>query len=389
MALVFVDVISEATYRELRNEQVKIFENRPLSLGNVNTTVSTDSIGNLFIGYGWDLDVNSAQDTLDAFDAAGLALSADERTALINYKDGSLSQAGFQQAWENVSYTEAEATALLNVAFETREVQLSDRLGVHDLPFSAERAAIASQIYNIGANGIPTEISLLRSTAFSDLGAYQQRAEIWWEIAYHSNYDNSRGIQVRRMIEADMFSLYTDDDDPRDIKEALHGYQFLDRKGGENAEVFKDYLTGNGVSTSQADEYIRGHYDPAFMFLVERFGGGVAFEDYRQVIVDQPDMSATLIQNTEVEIDNTIIFAMNGDDTVQWSLGRDFLNGGEDEVGDIFDLALMSGNTFIEYVVEEVEGSLDALFIALAESGTWQSLFTDGDIILDVPNFSP
>jgi GH24 family phage-related lysozyme (muramidase) len=178
MGLVFVDAISEATYFALRNEQVKRFENEELMLGQGTTELQFDYVGNLFIGYGWDIDVNGADDTPNAFDAAGLALSTDERDALIGYKDGSLSQADFVEAWADVSYTEAEATALLNVAFEVRETRLSERLGVHDLPLSAERAAIMSQIYNIGVNGIPTEIQLLQATAFSDLGAYQQRAEI-------------------------------------------------------------------------------------------------------------------------------------------------------------------------------------------------------------------
>jgi hypothetical protein len=84
MGLVFVDPISETAYITLRNSEVKRFENEPLTLGGTMAELQIDSRGNFVIGYGWDLDVNSAQDTLDAFDAAGLALSADERTALIN-----------------------------------------------------------------------------------------------------------------------------------------------------------------------------------------------------------------------------------------------------------------------------------------------------------------
>jgi hypothetical protein len=91
MGLLFVDTISVAQYNALRNSEVKKFENGPLAAGDIPTAeLETDPNGNFVIGYGWDLDVNSAQDTLDAFDAAGLALSTDERAALVDYKNGNL-----------------------------------------------------------------------------------------------------------------------------------------------------------------------------------------------------------------------------------------------------------------------------------------------------------
>jgi Ca2+-binding RTX toxin-like protein len=390
MALVFVDQISAETYHEARNQQVKLFENAPLSNGgsaqledDKGGNVATGN-GNLFIGYGWDIDVHSAQETLDAFTTAGLPLTQAQHDALVAYKSGNLSRANFATAWADVSYSEAQATDLLNVAFSTFEAALSAELGIHDLPFSSERAAIASQLYNMGINGAPTEMRLLKAIPFSNLGAYQQRTEIWWEIAYNSNGDVSRGLQNRRLAEADTFDLYTNDGAPRDTQEAIHAYQFLALKNenGEEDDRMADYLEARGYTVENAQAVVAGHYMPAFTWLVEQFGGGHDFNDYRQVVVGEANHDSVISQNSEIEFFNTIIFAGNGDDRVVWSPGQDFLNGGSDNNGDAFDMTGVNVSITVSFAAEEFEGTQDALFIATPLESAWQSLFTDFEKIL-------
>ena len=243
MPLANVTVLDQNTYEDLRNEEIKRSENNQLATGAIiEHSVQDDGTGSLFIGYGWDVDQNSANDTIDLFDNAGIPLTQAEQVALTQYKCGTINEADFLAAWAGVTVTEAEATDLLNVAVEEWEAGLTAALGADDIQISSERAAFISQTYNLGSGAgipanIPTQIGLVQRNPQDDPGRFEQRAEILWDIAYYS-YSLTQdiavlfGLQNRRFREADTFDLYSSDSEPQTNEEAKFIYQFLARKNG-------------------------------------------------------------------------------------------------------------------------------------------------------------
>lgn len=233
MTIAFVEPIDEDTYQALRNEQVKMAENSGLMTGgahrgeilddSTNRVATASGTGNLAIGYGWDIKANGSQALLNAFAQIGISLNADQQATLIGYATNdratvpTVSRADFLAAWAGFSLSEAQATELLNIAFETREAAISEILGIHDLPFSEERAAIMSQYYNMQNHFPDAEIRNLKETSFDAIAAYDSRAEVWWNIVYQSNGGSSAGVQSRRIAEGNLFGLFTDDGAPREF----------------------------------------------------------------------------------------------------------------------------------------------------------------------------
>jgi len=125
--------LSNSDYTSARNEQIKLFENPNLAFGRITHSSLHEVDGNLAIGYGWDIDEQDAQTTINNFAQTGLALSADEIAALHAYKSPGSSRAEFESAWANVALDEAEATTLLNVSVEAWEAGVSATLGASDM----------------------------------------------------------------------------------------------------------------------------------------------------------------------------------------------------------------------------------------------------------------
>ena len=89
MALSNYHNLSNAQYLNARNYQIKLFENPDLLSGADADSPLELVIGILTIGYGWDIDQNSAQETINKFSQSGIALTQSEITALQTYKSGS------------------------------------------------------------------------------------------------------------------------------------------------------------------------------------------------------------------------------------------------------------------------------------------------------------
>ncbi|NWG92318.1 MAG: hypothetical protein HXY21_07385 [Parvularculaceae bacterium] len=195
------------SYEADRNQQIKIAENRILLQAGSRTGVQQPG-GNITVGYGWDMDVQSLSATLTNFAAAGITLTANEQTALEGYKSGSVvtfdvggatvtrvpTQADVIAVWGNFTITDALATNLLNIVIETWEAGLSGALGAEDIGDSRERAALISLFYNTTAgtaasieNFAPTTIGLIEDNPSTPEDIILKRANIWYEIVYGTN----------------------------------------------------------------------------------------------------------------------------------------------------------------------------------------------------------
>ncbi len=335
MALQDVDPLSASSYETIRNNLIKTVENAPLAAGTVSRVgVEVDGGGNLFIGYGFDLDVNSESTILTSFASASIALTDAQKQALKTYKAGG-AEAAFKSAWSGVTVNDAEATVLLGVTVKSFEDSLTAKLGGDDLGPSEERAALISQTYNLGKNGIPTEIGLLQQDPADDAAAATQRAGVYYEIAFNSTSlsnaaANLRGLQIRRLEEAHLFDLYSTDGKPAASEngtEAKTVFQFLDGKDKNGA--LETYLTARKFSTADAKAEVTATFAPAVQYLSDNFGQGLSFTDRHAVIVDAAgNGSSAAIPESRAKLAN-LIFAEGGNDTVNAGAGRDVVYGGD------------------------------------------------------------
>ncbi|MCK0104449.1 hypothetical protein [Pseudohalocynthiibacter sp. F2068] len=169
MAITNIHGLSEQQYLAMRNALIKPLENTPLFNGDGGDIVYMDDennpTSNAAIGYGWDLRVNTAVTTINNLNAVGIFLSAEQIDDLNNYtgQNPTVTSAQLLASWSNVTITEMQATNLLNIASVVRETAISNHFGSHDIPFSEERAAIFSHVYNIGVGGIGATTRLVRS----------------------------------------------------------------------------------------------------------------------------------------------------------------------------------------------------------------------------------
>ncbi|KQM71710.1 VWA domain-containing protein [Sphingomonas sp. Leaf20] len=335
MALQNVDAISIPAYTKTRDDLIKVVENAPLATGAVSrVSIEVDGGGNLFIGYGFDLDVNSENTILTTFASAGIVLNDAQKQALKTYK-ATGSEATFKSAWSGVTVNDAEATVLLSVTVQPYEDSLTAKLGGDDLGPSKERAALISQTYNLGKNAIPTEIGLLQQDPTDVVSASIQRASIYYEVAFDSTSlsnaaANLRGLEARRLKEAHLFDLYSSDNKPATSEngdEAKAIFSFLDSKDKNNA--LETYLTARKFSTADAKNEVDATYAPAIKYLSDNFGQGLNFSDRHAVIVDSAsDEAIAAIPASRTALSN-LIFGEGGADTVNAGAGRDVVYGGE------------------------------------------------------------
>uniref|UniRef100_UPI002495A050 calcium-binding protein n=1 Tax=Ruegeria atlantica TaxID=81569 RepID=UPI002495A050 len=411
MALSNYHDLTQSEYEAARNYQIKLFENPQLLTGVIQESYLHVVDGNPTIGYGWDIDVNSAQDTLSSFNQAGILLSQAEITALQSYKNGTLSQSEFLSAWSNVGVDDNTATNLLNTTVSAWEGGLSAALSsVDDMPTSTERAAFISQLYNLSGSSsnsiesnIPSQLAILRSTPSNDFEAFLQRAEIWWEIAINSNSasqsQNIRlGIQRRRFEEADTYKITADPADLTEqqrIDEAKFVYKFLDAK--DAAGDLTDRLVP--APSGENEAFLQNTYQPAFDMLNEKYSFGQTIEDYRHVFVDgniqmaprdgDTLSEASTVFDAEVSFgsgdsqrdENHLIFMEGGDDTVIGDYGSDYIDGGEDD--DTLSYTKLTSGVRIS-VHENASANASVIFSAtdVNDPTLWEDRFTNFETII-------
>lgn len=342
MALKIATLLSNADYTILRDQLLKINENAALASGSSGAGKILIVDGHPTIGYGWDLVVNGAAATEQAFSGAGIMLSAAEKLALEQYKvNGNL--ANFQAAWSGVNLTDAQATSLLDVAASAFESALDAAVGAGGLPLSRERAAIVSQLYNTGPKA-PTEIGIIKSNPSDKDQILKQHEDVWYEIAYDSDkkgQNYSHGLEIRRLREADTFGLYSSNEKPADDDEAETVYRYLDIKNTNG--VLIAYLTDRGYSSTDARATIAAQYDPAFKYLVSKFSEGISIAEYGDIFVGNKNSKNTIMGGTV----NNIIIGGDLDDIIKASQGSDVVYGGSGV--DTIDYSAETGPITISY----------------------------------------
>ncbi len=429
MAVANIHDLAQSEYLDVRNNAIKPLENAQLFGGTGGNTVYMDDpnnpSSNAAIGYGWDLRVNGASTTVANLNSVGITLTAQQIQDLNNYATANptVTSAQLLNSWANIVITEQQATDLLNVAAASREAELTNHLGNDDIPYSGERAAIFSHIYNLGVNGIPTTTRLIETSPSTSLEEFGQRAEIWWEIAYNSNSLGQPsnviyGLQVRRHSEANSFGLHAEVSDlthDEQVAEAKFVYQFLDTKN--QSDALRQYNLSHNVPQGQADAYIAQHYNTAFLRLVAEFGFGQQIDDYRHVYVDgsvhvesgvtntgvvqvtAPDTSfdaeTFFGSNTNQRDENHLIFMEGGNDTVFGDYGNDYIDGGEnsDDSADIDTLTYENLTSGVHVsVLQAAAGSTAAIFRATDadDSTLWEDHFTNFETVrlTDLNDFS-
>jgi|GEM_PF-3482681 len=276
---------THGSYEADRNAFIQKLENDTGNLG-IHIVAGKGNEKSLTIGYGWDLDKNSAETTLTEFKNAGITLSDEQKTVFDAYKSNSEAtfqingeevtriptQSDMQNIWGSLDINQTQADVLFDNVIEDWEKALSNALGPeHDLPDSKERMVILSLAYNItspNATSIEAKleetIKLLKETPETDIEAFKQRANIWWETALNSNsieQTELEGIQNRRFKEADQFGLKGHSDTPSDARTAAEDKAiqevFDERKMKTDPTT---YLQQRKVPSSRIDEFLEDNF---------------------------------------------------------------------------------------------------------------------------------
>ena len=194
---------------------LKIAENNALRINPNQTNIAPqiDSVGSLFIGYGFDLIVNNVVVTIEALTNAGATITnVTQLKTLLSSLNAPVTEAQRAQVAALLTLpNEGVASALLQSAIDVREEAFTDFLDSHGvvIPNSKERAALLSMWYQnetsyFGTNTNPSNLT----QALKD----GNRAEAWYQIRYRSakNGANGGGVVTRRYAESQVFGLYED-----------------------------------------------------------------------------------------------------------------------------------------------------------------------------------
>ncbi|ULA62142.1 MAG: hypothetical protein LZF86_10001 [Nitrospira sp.] len=171
-------------YTDARDFAVKLSEHDPLRSGKDLSGLvpkfdrdDRKELGNLVIGYGLDLRVNSVVKINDWYSRAGLTLSEQEKGYLAVYQaNPSVTNARAVKANLRPLSDEPAASRLFAAVVDDFEAGFTAKFG--PMAESNERAALVSLVFNRGINN--SALKPLISAIQNDL-----RAEAWFQIRYN------------------------------------------------------------------------------------------------------------------------------------------------------------------------------------------------------------
>lgn len=232
----FANAIKEVLWQR---EEATLYGGKPSGFGK-------DSKGSLVIGYGYDIPSRAVSTVVSDLSAAGLTLSAANVSVLTQYKAGTITADAAKIALEAVKITPDQAETLFNNIKGSYEVDVVNRINsVIDqlvvrgiltsedktqwklehpgttLSESAESAILFSLQYNSQAGRELIGEGLVTALVKGD------RVGAWYEIRYRSNAERSRGVDQRRLDEANAFGLYSTSSGPSSAKEAISVIEYL------------------------------------------------------------------------------------------------------------------------------------------------------------------
>ncbi|MEA3037140.1 MAG: hypothetical protein QOH04_2917 [Sphingomonadales bacterium] len=348
MPLKFYRGMDHTSYINGRNYLLKLNENSRLLNHAAGAGALQPVDGHPTIGYGWDITANSYNATITAFADANIALTLAQKNALQQYKSGNLSADGLINAWSDIDLNDDQATSLLNVAAQKFETAFSNSLGSSNIPESYERAALISEVYNIGGiGGAPTENSLILATEATAKDGYKQHEEIWYEIGFDSDSLNQsasvvHGLEVRRIREADTFALYVNGGTPIDDDEAKSIFKVVGDHG--NASGLKSYLTARGYTAAEARSIVDSRLQAAVNYLQQHHLRVGSIDNYDNIqvaddsigrrVLTGGDGDGLLFADTAGAVlrggnGNYSIYGGDGGDTLIGGSGINFLDGGD------------------------------------------------------------
>ena len=320
-------IIDPVAYNAVRDEEIKTSENNLLrSTKTKGLAVDFDrkETGNLAIGYGLDLRVNSITKIADWYAQAGLSLSEEEKGFIIVYQSNPTAQSA-QAVIRNLRALpdETAATRLLDAVVQDFEVGFNARFGV--MPDSKERAALVSLVYHRGINN--SALDPLIYAVQNDL-----RAEAWFQIRYNQNplenaidpTKGANGIANRRYRESDLFGLYSNQ--PLTEIEARNVLKVAARHQFDIVPYEAKFHPVGGVSISQA-------LSPAVGVLITYYGAGQSLQQAFVAFslggdpIQGADSNDLLLGDTG----HDILIGGGGDDVLRGEAGKDLyvINSGD------------------------------------------------------------
>nr|WP_275451352.1 hemolysin [Xanthomonas citri] len=348
-------------YRELTQEQYNALTGDLVKLTESLHARSQDvGDGRATIGYGYTFNRSNnaaiwAESGIELSDAQRRQLSAIDAAA-----PGDRTRLGLQF---DRTLNAAEGDQLLAASMPEYERPIN----ALNMPMSQERAALVSLVYNRGAGSYNANMQ-----PFRDAVAAGDRSEAWFEMRYNawgSNAAAEAGLRKRRVMESELFGLYSD---PNNVTsdEALSTYQMyqqhrerinrdearwgvdIDGNPGQRnliAEANRDYATllegrGNVQTLVQSLDPARlrllsdlreQHPEIADRLSNEAFNAGSihvdAGRDSARVVVDADHAStidATRRRNGAEVSNNDLLVGGGGNDTLIGGQGNDVLIGG-------------------------------------------------------------
>ncbi|APP86199.1 XVIPCD domain-containing protein [Xanthomonas hortorum] len=348
-------------YRELTQEQYNALTGDLVKLTESLHARSQDvGDGRATIGYGYTFNRSN---NAAIWGESGIDLSDAQRrqlAAIDAAPPGDRTRLGLQF---DRTLNAAEGDRLLAASMPEYERPIT----ALNMPMSQERAALVSLVYNRGAGSYNANMQ-----PFRDAVVAGDRSEAWFEMRYNawgSNAAAEAGLRKRRVLESELFGLYSD---PNNVTsdEALSTYQMyqqhrerinrdearwgvdIDGNPGQRnliAEANRDYATlleGRGNVQTLAESL-----DPARLRLLsdlreqhpeiadrlsnEAFNAGSihvdAGRDSARVVVDADHVAtidATRRRNGAEVSNNDLLLGGGGNDTLMGGQGNDVLIGG-------------------------------------------------------------
>ncbi len=316
---------STGSYFSDREAFIKARENTQLSVDGV-TGLSPYYDTSAAIGYGFDILVNSVSDVSSYITAVGGIFTQEANTLLTAYHldkaQGLVGSDYIRNLVNNLNGyislpSETAATTLFNNITNAKfETVISKTI----LPESKERIAIISQMYQFGASGMPTTMSLLNSGGDDPA----QRVKIWSEMRY-----NSGAVNTRRQLESDLFGLFDTGDGlfTNDDLEAKITLSFLYNDTVQQQIANKGAISDFNTQTGAAKIYLESKY--AFGNTVDR----VIHDTYNADSLSGGDGADLIFGDTGNDTlngagGNDILIGGNGNDILTGGVGDDYLNGG-------------------------------------------------------------
>lgn len=348
-------------YRELTQEQYNALTGDLVKLTESLHARSQDvGDGRATIGYGYTFNRSNnaaiwAESGIDLSDAQRRQLAVIDAAA-----PGDRTRLGLQF---DRTLNAAEGDRLLAASMPEYERPIN----ALNMPMSQERAALVSLVYNRGAGSYNANMQ-----SFRDAVVAGDRSEAWFEMRYNawgSNAAAEAGLRKRRVLESELFGLYSD---PNNVTsdEALSTYQMyqqhrerinrdearwgvdIDGNPGQRnliAEANRDYATllegrGNVQTLAESLEPARlrllsdlreQHPEIADRLSNEAFNAGSihvdAGRDSARVAVDADHAStidATRRRNGAEVSNNDLLLGGGGNDILIGGQGNDVLIGG-------------------------------------------------------------